>query len=115
AVLAAQPQGLWLVLTLALLQFTIEMYVTRNYALAVVFITAAALTIASGGRPVPDVAHLLWVRGVDTAIGCAIGLLVLMLTPRLTAARIPRELVATLATISTTLGHAAGGAVTSAA
>lgn len=76
------PQGLWLVLTLVLLQFIIEMAVTRNYALAVVFITAAALTIASGGHPVPDVGHLLWVRGVDTFLGCVSGLVILAMTCR---------------------------------
>ena len=50
------------------------MTVIRNYALAVVFITAAALTIAAGGHPVPHVGHMLWVRGSDTVIGCVIGL-----------------------------------------
>ena len=42
AVLWLAPQGLWLALTLAALQFLILMLVGRNYALAVVFITAAA-------------------------------------------------------------------------
>ncbi len=114
AILAIHPQGPWLILTLMLLQFVIEMSVVRNYALAVVFITAAALTIASGGHPVPDIGHLLWVRGVDTVIGCAIGLLVLMLTtPRALAMRIPQELVTTMAMLSTALDHAADGDVTS--
>ncbi|MCZ8548015.1 hypothetical protein OOJ09_27890 [Mesorhizobium qingshengii] len=92
-----------------------EMCVIRNYALAVVFITAAALTIASGGHPVPDAGHLLWVRGNDTFIGCATGLGVLLLTPRTVAVRIPRELVDTLAALKTTLGHAVEGAVTTSA
>jgi uncharacterized membrane protein YccC len=113
-ILAFHPQGLWLVLTLVALQFTIEMTVMRNYALAVVFITAAALTIGAGGHPVPDVGHLLWVRGVDTFIGCVTGLVVLaMTTPRTVAVRIPQELVNTLAALSTTVDHAAAGEVTS--
>ena len=115
-ILAAYPQGLWLVLTLVVLQFTIEMAVMRNYALAVVFITAAALTISAGGHPVADVGHLLWVRGVDTFIGCVTGLVVLALTtPRTVAVRIPHELVNTLAALTTTVGHAVGGDVTSGA
>ncbi|UHL64812.1 FUSC family protein [Paralcaligenes sp. KSB-10] len=115
-ILAVHPQGLWLVLTLMLLQFIIEMTVTRNYALAVVFITAAALTIASGGHPVPDVGHVLWVRGVDTFIGCMTGLAILaMTTLRTVVERIPQELVNALAALTTTLGHAAEGEVTTGA
>lgn len=116
AILAIHPEGLWLVLTLMLLQFVIEICVIRNYALAVVFITAAALTIASGGHQLPDISHVLWVRGVDTAIGCAIGLLVLVLTtPRSVAVRIPQELVSLLTVLKATIGYAAEGRVTSTA
>ena len=116
AILAVHPQGLWLVLTLMSLQFIIEMSVIRNYALAVVFITAAALTIASGGHPVPDVGHMLWVRGSDTFIGCVTGLAILaLMTPRKVAVRIPQELVHTLAALKQTIGHAAKGDVTTAA
>jgi len=112
AILAAHPQGPWLVLMLMLLQFVIEMTVIRNYALAVVFITAAALTIAAGGHPVPDIGHLLWARGVDTFIGCVTGLIVLaMTTPRSVAVRIPQELIRTLATLETVLGYTANGMV----
>ncbi|VCU71683.1 Inner membrane protein YccS [Pigmentiphaga humi] len=112
-ILAVHPEGPWLVMTLMLLQFIIEMVVIRNYALAVVFITAAALTIASGGHPVPDIGHLLWVRGVDTFIGCAVGLAILALTsPRSIAVRIPQELVNTLAALKRVLAHAAAGEVT---
>lgn len=115
AILAIHPQGLWLVLTLMLVQFIIEMTVIRNYALAVVFITAVALTIAAGGHPVPDIGHLLWVRGVDTAIGCAIGLVVLALTTsRAVTVRIPQELVKTLAALKTTLDLAARGEIATA-
>jgi len=113
-VLMAHPEGLWLVATLMLLQFVIEMTVIRNYALAVVFITAAALTIASGGHPVAHIEHLLWVRGVDTFIGCVTGLAILTLTtPRSLAVRIPQELVKTLVALKKVLGHVASGDATS--
>ncbi len=113
AVLAADPQGMWLALTLVCLQFIIEMTVTRNYALAAVFITAAALTISSGGHAVPDVGHLLWVRGVDTLIGCVTGLVILaMTTPRTVAVRIPQEIARTLASLGTALDFAVAGEVT---
>ena len=82
AVLVLQPRGLWLVGIIALLQFTIEMFVVRNYALAVVFITPLALTVASGGRPVGEVGGLLLARGVDTLIGCVVALAVYLLITR---------------------------------
>jgi Fusaric acid resistance protein-like len=74
-ILLIHPQGFWLVLIVALLQFTIELLVVRNYTLAVVFITATALTIASGARRV-DAGELLVSRGADTAIGCAVAIVV---------------------------------------
>lgn len=115
AILAIHPQGPWLVLTLAALQFAIEMTVIRNYALAVVFITAAALTIAAGGHPVADVGHMLWVRGADTVIGCVIGLAVLVLTtPRTVAVRIPQEMLNLLAALKTALSLAARAEVATA-
>jgi Predicted membrane protein len=43
AVLWVAPQGLWLALMLAALQFLICMLVVGNYALAVIFITALAI------------------------------------------------------------------------
>jgi uncharacterized membrane protein YccC len=78
-VLLLHPQGLWLAATIVALQFVIQIVVQRNYGLAVIFITAIALTIASGGRPVLDIVHQVWIRAEDTAIGCAIGILVFVL------------------------------------
>lgn len=113
AILTAHPSGLWLAATLMLLQFVIEMTVVRNYALAVVFITAAALTIASGGHPMPHIGHVLWVRGVDTVIGCATGLAILAsTTPRSVALRIPQALADTLAALERVLEYAAAADVT---
>jgi uncharacterized membrane protein YccC len=78
-VLLLHPEGLWLACTIVVLQFIIQIVVQRNYGLAVIFITAIALTIAAGGRPVPDIVHQVWIRAEDTAIGCAIGILVFAL------------------------------------
>lgn len=81
-ILAAYPQGLWLVFTVALLQFIIESVVVRNYALAVMFITPLGLVIASGGRHVTDIARPLSARAVDTVIGCSVALATYWLTTR---------------------------------
>jgi fusaric acid resistance family protein len=87
-ILLTHPTGWALAVVLALLQFAIEMLVTRNYTLATVFITATALTIASGTRVI-DVGHLLLSRGVDTMIGCAVGIAVyLVIAPRQEATRV---------------------------
>lgn len=116
AILALHPQGLWLVLVIGALQFTIEMYVMRNYTLAVVFITPAALTIASGGQPVDNLGELLLTRGSDTLIGCAVALAVYWATQRLRHPTGLRSAVnATLDAVTATLPHLAAGDATSAA
>ncbi|MET7398778.1 FUSC family protein [Dactylosporangium sp. NPDC005572] len=114
--LLAHPAGLWLVLKIMALQYTIEWLVPRNYALAVVFITPVALLIGSGGRPVDDVGALLVARGTDTAIGCAVALVVFLATARLgAAARLPEALAGTLDAAVAVLGHLATGNVTTTA
>ncbi len=80
-ILSLHPHDLWLVVLLALLNFVIEVLVVRNYALATVFITTAALTISSGTHAV-DIGHLLLARGIDTLIGCAIGVTVYLVAVR---------------------------------
>ncbi len=114
AILALHPQGLWLALVIGTLQFVIEMYVVRNYTLAVIFITPAALTIASGGQPVDDLGELLLTRGSDTLIGCAVALAVYWATQRLRHPTGLRTAVdATLDAVSATLPHLAADDATS--
>lgn len=81
AILLWHPQGPSLVLTIMLLQFVVEMLVVRHYALAVVFITGAALTLASGGHAIDAPGDYLLARGVDTLVGCAVALLVYRALP----------------------------------
>ena len=106
------PEGLWLVALIGLVQFTVEMLVLRNYALAVIFITTAALTLATGGLPVDDLGSYLLARGVDTAVGCAVALVVFQLTwPKASAALITDELVHTFSATETVAVHLANGDV----
>jgi hypothetical protein len=114
ALLSLRPGGAYLVALLTVLQFIIEMVVVRSYALAVVFITAMALVIASGGHAVHDLGHLLWVRGLDTVLGCLIGLGVHVSTaPRSIAVPIPRQISRTLAAAEAVLPFLANCDVTS--
>ena len=112
-ILSLHPQGLWLALIIGVLQVAIEMYVVRNYTLAVIFITPTALTISSGGHPVGDVAALLLARGLDTLIGCAVALLVYRLTLGRRSSAGPAEAVATtLDAVAVTARRLASVAVT---
>jgi uncharacterized membrane protein YccC len=113
AILLIMPMGPWLALTIGALQFAIEMLVVRNYTLAVIFITPAALTIASGGHRVHNVPDLLLARGIDTVIGCAVALLVLWLTQRGRTASAPgASIAATLTAVAAVLPHLSAGTVT---
>ncbi|MGD7732555.1 FUSC family protein [Propionibacteriaceae bacterium G57] len=78
------PQGLWLVLMIAGLQFCIELLVVRNYALAVAFITPLALTIAHASAPAGDPRAVVLERGLDTMLAIAVALSVLWLVGRRT-------------------------------
>lgn len=113
AIFAIHPAGPWLVLTMMSLQFLVEMLVTRNYALAVVFVTSLALLIASGGQRVLEPGALLWARGLDTALGCGVGLLVYAgFKPRGSSLSIRQRIVLTLAEARAVLEHLASGSVT---
>jgi len=73
--------GVQLVCALVVMQFTIEMLVPRNYALAAIFITPLALLVGSGGDDASLTGGgLLWARAEETILGCATGMLVYALT-----------------------------------
>lgn len=112
AILLLHPQGLWLAPLLALLQFVIELLVVRNYALATVFITTAALTISSGTHSV-DIGRLLLARGTDTLIGCAVGVAVFLVAARWQeSTRLTDALARTLEAAAEVLPHVATGDTT---
>ncbi|WAL41548.1 FUSC family protein [Brevibacterium sp. BRM-1] len=79
ALLLAFPAQPWqLVLDVIVLQFAAEVLVTRNYALALLFITPLALTMTQLGSPQP-VGGLVASRAAETAIGAAAGIAVVLL------------------------------------
>lgn len=79
AVLLVLDPGYWpLVVVIVVLQTATEMFVTRNYALASVFVTAMALMLTGLGTGLgPDVALS---RVGDTLIGVVVGVIVAALT-----------------------------------
>jgi uncharacterized membrane protein YccC len=114
--LAVHPEGLWLAATLALLQFIIEMLVIPAYAIAAVFITAAALLIASGGHPIDDLAGFLIPRGIDTLIGAAVAVVVYLATARRhDVVKLSETLAQTLEAVAAVAPHLASGVITTSA
>ncbi|WP_099252233.1 FUSC family protein, partial [Mycobacterium sp. shizuoka-1] len=108
-ILSLHPHDLWLVLLLAALNFAIELLVVGNYALATVFITTAALTISSGTHAV-DIGHLLAARGIDTLIGCAVGVAVYLVASRWQeSTRLTDAIARTLEAAAAVFGHLATG------
>ncbi|MET0453085.1 MAG: FUSC family protein [Mycobacterium sp.] len=114
-VLLLHPQGWWLAIVVAGFQFVIEMLVTRNYRLASVFITAAALTISTGTHRV-DIGDLLLARGSDTLVGCAVGIAVFLVAIRFQeATRLSDSVADTVAAAAAVSPHFAGDTGTLAA
>jgi uncharacterized membrane protein YccC len=70
------PSGLWLVAIVALLQFAIEVVITRNYALALIFITPLA-RVNSGAAGPDNPLVLAGERMVDTLLGAGTAMAVL--------------------------------------
>lgn len=113
AILVLHPGGLVLAALAGLLVFLIEMMVTVNYAAAVVFITAVALTISSAGHPEHDIGEILISRGVDTLIGCLVATAVYLASA---SGRRPRRLrdrlAALLDAVADVVPHIVDGTVT---
>lgn len=79
ALLAAAPPPLVVIAVAALLQAGAELYVGRNYALAMLFITPLALSMTHLAHPVP-VAGLVGDRALDTLVGVAVAVVITLLT-----------------------------------
>lgn len=78
------PSGLWLALMLGALQFTIELVVIRNYALALVFITPLVLLLTGAATGEIGSMDVAVERIIDTLVGAALGAASGVLHPRAT-------------------------------
>lgn len=79
-----QPQPWLAVLAIGLMQFLAEIFVTRNYFWAMLFVTPLALVGGTLGRPLtPDI---LYDRALETLIGVVIGVIVVLLMDRFSRA-----------------------------
>lgn len=87
-VIGLPAQGLALAVVLALLQFGAEMVIIAHYGAGLLFVTPLALLIAEAGSA-GDPWTIAGTRVLDTAIGCAIALVVLVVDHQ--AARLRRR------------------------
>jgi uncharacterized membrane protein YccC len=97
-----------------MLQFAGQLFVVSNHAFAVFFFTPMALLMATAVSPSSDVSQLLVARGLDTIIGCAVGLAVLLATYRTDTTTVRNALSETLAAAKSVLPFLSRGEVTSA-
>lgn len=76
------PSGPWLALLLGILQFTVELVVVRNYALALVFITPLVLLLTGAVTGQIGSMDVALERVIDTLVGAALGAASGVLHPR---------------------------------
>lgn len=81
-ILEIDPGHWWLIALIPCFQAAVELLVTRNYAVAVTFITPLALMIASRLTQM-DTETIIVDRALDTVIGVGSAVLVLVVTGRL--------------------------------
>jgi hypothetical protein len=79
-VLAWHPQGVTAVLAIVVLQVLTELFVGRNYAVALLFITPLALLMGQLAHESP-VGPLLRDRLLETVLGAVVGAVVLLVVP----------------------------------
>ncbi|MEE1618429.1 FUSC family protein [Brachybacterium sp. J153] len=78
AFLLSFPAEPWqLVVWVVVLQFLAEMFILRNYSLALLFVTPLALLMVQLGHPQPAV-PMLQARVLETAIGVVVGLVLVL-------------------------------------
>ncbi|MPV88235.1 hypothetical protein GB882_06095, partial [Georgenia ruanii] len=115
AITAAGPSEWVTVAILIVLQGSIELAVPRNYAVAVSLITPLALTIATGGAS-NGVFPVVTERLLDTVVGLAVAVVVLLVVARGSAMPMVRNYVGrVLASCGNALEHIGAGTITGSA
>ncbi|HLR69399.1 FUSC family protein [Virgibacillus alimentarius] len=88
--LSSHPEGLVIVIIIFCLTTLTELFIVRNYALAVFFITPNAIFMAENTTQIYDLSFFAATRITDIFIGCIIGLVGIFLIGRRSASsRLP--------------------------
>lgn len=110
ALLSLKPEGIYVALAMAVLQFIVELIYLRNYALAVIFITPSTLLIAESSQPETSMSYFMSARIVDILVGSAIGLLgILLLWRRASSNRFPYAMASVIRKEGALLGQILAG------
>lgn len=96
-ILSTHPEGFVIVIVILFLTCMTELFIVRNYALAVFFITPNAIFMAENTTQIHDIAYFATARITDIFIGCAIGLIGTFLIGRRSASsRLPHLIAKTI-------------------
>ncbi|KAB2332079.1 FUSC family protein [Cytobacillus depressus] len=96
-ILSIKPEAITVAFFIALLQFLTELFIVRNYAFAVTFITPNVLLMAESTSHVHNLPHMATARVVDIIIGSCIGLIGALLIGRKSASsRLPHLMAKTI-------------------
>ncbi|WP_307874560.1 FUSC family protein [Frankia nepalensis] len=96
-ILSVQLPAWWLIAMIAVLEVGAQILMAANYALSTVLITPLALILVEFARPGTPPAELAAPRLLDTLLGCAVGLaVVLLLWPHAAERRLPGALADSL-------------------
>jgi len=106
-------RGAALIGCIAALQLAGQLFAVSNYALSVFFFTPMALLMATAGGLSSEVSQLLVARGLDTLIGCGVGLAVLVVTYRTDPATVKNALSETLVAAKSVLPFLSRGGIKS--
>lgn len=74
-ILKIQPEGFMIAIINMLLTALIELFIVKNYAIAVMFVTPNALLIAEASTQIHNVTYFATARITDILVGSAIGLI----------------------------------------
>lgn len=91
-ILASYPRGVWAVVIIALLQVGAELFVGRNYGIAVLFITPLALMMGQIAAERPA-GGLLIDRAAESVLGCLVAIVFLWAMPDKPRPRVRHVLV----------------------
>ncbi|GAF07163.1 FUSC family protein [Paenibacillus pini] len=90
AILWTRPEGFIVSIAIMLFTFFAELFIVRNYAIALLFVTPNALLMAETNTHIHNVAYFAGTRIMDVIVGSVIGLMgVLLIGRRSASSRVP--------------------------
>jgi uncharacterized membrane protein YccC len=95
-ILSTEPTGMLVALFILVLGGLTELFMVRNYAFAVLFITPSSLLMAESTTQVHNLPYFATARMIDILIGAVIGLIGVLLGSRSASSRLPHLIAKTI-------------------